>query len=906
MVRLRPVVAALAAACLVPLAPSTPSLAVTPSDEAAGPTVRAGSGTWTVVRRDATTSVVSWTSPTRLPLGADRPRIVAGSPTDVRVGETTLAGDGRTVSAVVSTTGPVRVSQLDVLLSGRALDAPAAQRLRELLGTDEYIPPLEVRDLVDLGVDPGEPGALPVVSSDYTLDPVKLPGMREPIEMVGHVVEPEPGSVVDERPLVLFQHGRHGVCYLPGNPDEGSDTWPCEAPLEEIPSHLGYDYVQQVLASQGFTTVSIRVNGINAQDWRLEDGGADARAEIIQRHLDHWVDIADEHQVDASQVVLVGHSRGGEGVNRASLQIPLSAPYEVVGQVLLAPTDFGVQTAPYVPTVTVLPYCDGDVSDLQGQRFTDVARDLAPDDTSLKSTVLMMGANHNFFNTEWTPGQAVAPAFDDWWGDPTGACGEETEARLDATEQQAAGAAYIAGAVRLFSGEGDFLPMYDGSAVTVASAGAAQVYTHAIGGGRDTRAPDRDTSLTLADGARSTFCLGVAMGEKTEQCGRRLMAYPSPHWTTPWDRYPTRRFLEVSWTATGQSAGMAFEDALDLDGRRLELRTLVDPTRPDPQLDVRLTDADGASTVVSPQSDGRLTALQRGKYVAKLVAQTLVVDTDAVAGVDLGRITAIDLVSTSERGRVWLADVSSAPDALAPVPAKRLPLVSFGRVQVTEGDGPGTAVASVPVTVAGTLTRPARLVVFLAGQEPGSVDRFRLDLAPGQQQATVDVRYRPDVRDDFPRLVTQVAGWASYGAMTDTYLGRAVIIDDDPTPAFTARVTPRVRAGERIQVTVSGAAAVDYGVFASVRFLPVRKGAPLRGSDLPRRWLRSQGVSGDYRQPLSELPLFLYAALDPGQRREVLEIPTLASAARGGPRVAVVRVKVRGTVVTQRVVVRPR
>ena len=105
--------------------------------------------------------------------------------------------------------------------------------------------------------------------------------------------------------------------------------------------------------------------------------------------------------------MLVGHSRGGEGVNRASIQIPLDAPYRVVGQVLLAPTDFGTQTAPYVPTVTVLPYCDGDVFDLQGQRFTDSARDLADDDTSLKSSVMVLGANHNFFNTEWTPG--IAP-----------------------------------------------------------------------------------------------------------------------------------------------------------------------------------------------------------------------------------------------------------------------------------------------------------------------------------------------------------------------------------------------------------------------------------------------------------------------------------------------------------------
>ena len=94
-------------------------------------------------------------------------------------------------------------------------------------------------------------------------------------------------------------------------------------------------------------------------------------------------------------------------------------PYRIAGQVLLAPTDFAWHTAPYVPTVTVLPYCDGDVSDLQGQRFTDVARGLAAGDTSLKSSVMAMGTNHNFFNSEWTPGTAAAPSWDDWGGDAT-------------------------------------------------------------------------------------------------------------------------------------------------------------------------------------------------------------------------------------------------------------------------------------------------------------------------------------------------------------------------------------------------------------------------------------------------------------------------------------------------------
>ena len=72
---------------------------------------------------------------------------------------------------------------------------------------------------------------------------------------------------------MLFLHGRHQWCYNPNNPDDFG-RWPCKNDNIPVPSQLGYDYIQQRLASQGYYTVSIAANGINGQDGAVLDAGA--------------------------------------------------------------------------------------------------------------------------------------------------------------------------------------------------------------------------------------------------------------------------------------------------------------------------------------------------------------------------------------------------------------------------------------------------------------------------------------------------------------------------------------------------------------------------------------------------------------------------------------------------------
>lgn len=860
-------VAALGAAPLLATAATSPVRAAEPDGPA-----------WEVVDHGDGSFEVAWTSTKPFPTTSDRPTIVGDG---LDFGPPTVSADGLTVTASVTADTAPAAADLDVILSGDRLDEPGFDP--SAVGTAA---PLAERATTALeAADPGLPGTFEVVSSDYDLPGVKLPGMPQPIEMVGHVVEPAAGADTGPRPLVLFLHGRHSVCYNPDDPDDGGGRWPCKAPRLEIPSHLGYDHTQRILASQGYATVSIRVNGINAQDFRLPDGGADARAAIVQEHLDHWVTLATEHQVDMDQVVLVGHSRGGEGVDRAAIQIGPSAPYDVVGQVLLAPVDFAWHTAPGVPTVTVLPYCDGDVFDLQGQRFTDVARDLAPGDSSLKSSVLVMGANHNYFNTEWTPATAVAPSWDDWGGDRDKTCGTRHAGRLSPSEQRKVGTAYVAGAVHLFTGEDDYLPQYDGSPVHVPSVGDAEVLSHAIGGGRSIRRPGPEATPTLPSGAETQLCTGVVSYDSGSfgMCGRDSGRHVTPHWASQGDRVPTRRFLEMSWESAGATGGLRFSDPLDLSADRLELRVILDARYAAPDLQVRVSDSAGGTALLDPVPGTEPIRLPRMSFGTKLWAQALLVDASGATGVDLTDITSVELVASSAGGRLWVTDLASAPATLPAPPTDALPQVDIGSLRVDEGDK-GTHTARVPFTITGTVTDPARFVAFTAGEDRGSSQRLVIDVAPGQTRGTIPVSWVGDTFFSRARGV-QITAWPLTGIATDDYIGGLRIVEDDPEPVITVDAPRRVKEGKAIEITISTDIPMDrrFYVYASA---DKGRGEPLRGSDVPEKWLAEHSEMDEddaARRPLWRLHVWVNGRIRQGKLSTTLRIPVVADERDEGP-----------------------
>ena len=246
-------------------------------------------------------------------------------------------------------------------------------------------------------------GAL--VERTITLSDAALDNVPQPIPRTALVVAPQdpaPGS-----PVAVFLAGMHANCTYPSS-DGGDITgilFPC--PGQTIPNWRGYRYLQRELASRGWITMSVDPNAVNALTANYPDYGASARGQLITSYMADWIRWTNGAtspipgvlpRADLSSVLLVGHSRGGEGVNAAART---AIGWQARGMFNLAPTMDGMNPAPGIPSVTLLGTCDDDVSDLQGQLFVDGAVGSVRD-RAMRSSVLIAHATHNAFNTVWS------------------------------------------------------------------------------------------------------------------------------------------------------------------------------------------------------------------------------------------------------------------------------------------------------------------------------------------------------------------------------------------------------------------------------------------------------------------------------------------------------------------------
>lgn len=288
---------------------------------------------------------------------------------------------------------------------------------------------------------------VPITSSEY-----ELPASVDP-EVIGDRVTQlwarvyRPATLVAGRryPLLVFLHGNHATCGRGENPRvddnwEYTTTGSCPQDYVVVPSHAGYDYIAEELAAQEYIVVSINANrGINLGAGAQGDSGLIlARGRLVLKHLtmlSQWDRVPSttppslgtdlfEH-IDFSEVGLMGHSRGGEGMRAAynlyrDADSPwptrIGTPLEFRGIFEIAPVDgrsSRVLDMQSVPWAVILPMCDGDVSLLSGIRpFDRSFAFLEETPPSLKASLTVWGANHNYYNSQWQESEGLASCSD--------------------------------------------------------------------------------------------------------------------------------------------------------------------------------------------------------------------------------------------------------------------------------------------------------------------------------------------------------------------------------------------------------------------------------------------------------------------------------------------------------------
>ncbi|GCD95890.1 alpha/beta hydrolase [Embleya hyalina] len=266
--------------------------------------------------------------------------------------------------------------------------------------------------------------------------------------------------------------------------------WPCAPGTEQISSKNGYDYLARDLAAQGFVVVSIGTNGINATSFGQAPTVYHARAALLNRHLAMWqrlsatgggelahrfTDPRDGRprrvdfrgRVDMANVGTVGHSMGGGGVMQQAADLRRGdwpAGVTVKGVFGLAPTaNWDNEPVTRVPFAVMWGTCDA----VRGGNYFEwnAGRNTVP---IHKFTV--HGANHAFFNTQWSPSSGQVSAQDDATpGSKPGTClswdGRDVdEVALTEPTQRTLTSAYVSAFFRRYlHGETTFDPILAGT-----------------------------------------------------------------------------------------------------------------------------------------------------------------------------------------------------------------------------------------------------------------------------------------------------------------------------------------------------------------------------------------------------------------------------------------------------------
>ena len=207
-------------------------------------------------------------------------------------------------------------------------------------------------------------------------------------------------------PLALIVHGNHSMFDY---------------------SDLGYEYLGELLASQGMIMVSVDENFINSGWTDIFTDGLDeendARGWLLLKHLEAWRAWNAEgdnpffNKVDMENIAVMGHSRGGEAAAIAGFFNTLdyypddakeefNFGFNIKAVVSIAPVDGQYKPSDVGTPLKDVNYLvlhgsnDGDVQSFGGLRQYE-RLEFSDSSDYFKSAIYVYGANHGQFNTTW-------------------------------------------------------------------------------------------------------------------------------------------------------------------------------------------------------------------------------------------------------------------------------------------------------------------------------------------------------------------------------------------------------------------------------------------------------------------------------------------------------------------------
>ncbi len=228
-----------------------------------------------------------------------------------------------------------------------------------------------------------------------------------PVRLNGIIAVPTTGE--GPFPVVVILHGTH-----PGCPEiDHVDRWPCD-PADERPNYRGFAYLAGHLAAQGYVALSMNINAENTFGFG-EPVAGERLKQIVDLQLralataaaggENKFGVDLNGKADVRRLALIGHSRGGENALMVAQDAQLGAsgtdgygPVAGVLQIAPSPGFVDPLKGSPVPVGIILPMCDGDVIQQEGQKLYEGAR-LAPGQQDWVTSVFLERANHNYFNS---------------------------------------------------------------------------------------------------------------------------------------------------------------------------------------------------------------------------------------------------------------------------------------------------------------------------------------------------------------------------------------------------------------------------------------------------------------------------------------------------------------------------